>query len=346
MIGTGKAVAAAVLAALRRPQGLALGGLIALCVVTQLAAAQEVAFPKTRNAALRYWMAFALMQDLPADKGTQDLLENVAKGRVPWNEPRLGPLIDQNTGAILTMQRATELPECNWGLEYDLGPETPLAHLPKARVMARLNVLYGMRLAAKHDSRGAVEAWLAGLRFAQHLAQGGSLIGALTAKAALLADLDALTHAVENGSLENASLERVEHALEALPPYGFDWSRPISLEFLGEEMAIKQLAQSPDPKLLYKQWFGEAAAASFALPGPSVLSHWHNLTGQALEAFRHTSPETKDRLAKIRRDIASLNPILGEVTPSLTRVEDNRDQLEAARLSLLRAVAAHLSRRG
>ena len=108
---------------------------------------------------------------------------------------------------------------------------------------------------------------------------------------------------------------------------------------------MKQLAQSPDPKLLYKQWFGEAASASFALPNPSVLSQWHNLTGQALEAFRHSSPETKDRLAKIRRDIASLNPVLGEITPSLTHVEDNRDQLEAARLNLLHAVAAQLSQR-
>jgi hypothetical protein len=345
MIGTRRIVGAALVAALRRPIELAIGGLLVFCIVPQFAAAQDAAFPKTRNAALRYWMAFALMQDPPADKGTQELLENVAEGRAPWNEPRLGPLIDQNTGAILTMQRATELPECNWGLEYDLGPETPLAHLAKARVMARLNVLYGMRSAAKHDGRGAVETWLAGLRFAQHLAQGGSLIGALTAKAALLADLEALTHAVENGSLESASLERIEHALQALPPYGFDWNQALSFEFLGEEMAMKQLAQSPDPKLLYKQWFGEAAPASFALPNPSVLSQWHNLTEQALVAFHHTSADTKDRLAKIRRDIVSLNPVLGEITPSLTRVEDNRDQLETARLNLLHAVAAQLSRR-
>ena len=326
MIGTGKVCYA----------------LVAVCFLAQIVAAQEVAPPRTRNAALRYWMAFALLQDPPADKGTQALLENVAEGRVPWDEPRLGPLIDQNSGAILTMQRATHLPECNWGLEYDLGPEAPVPPLAKARVLARLNVLYGMRLAAKHDSAGAVEAWLAGLRFAQHLAQGGPLIGALAAKAALLADLGALTRAAQNGSLDAASVLRVKGAVKALPPYGFDWGQSTSIEFFAEQLAVKRLGRSPDPKLLFKQWFGGEAPASLAIPSPSILTQWHNLTDQAVEAFRRPSPGTRDRLAKIRRDIAALNPILDQITPSLTRVEEAREQVGMARQNLLHALEACL----
>ena len=316
--------------------------LVAVCFLAQIVAAQEVALPRTRNAALRYWMAFALLQDPPADKSTQEVLENVAEGRVPWDESRLGPLIDQNSGAILTMQRATRLPECDWGLEYDLGPEAPVPPLAKARVLARLNVLYGMRLAAKHDSAGAVQAWLAGLRFAQHLAQDGPLIAALTAKAAMLADLNALTHAVENGSLDNPSLLRVKGTVQALPPYGFDWSESIRFEFLAEEMAIKQLAKSPDPKLLYKQWFGEEPPASSVLPEPSVVSQWHTLINEAVEEFRRPSPETRDRLAKIQQDIASLNPTLRQITPSLTHIEEARGQIGMARQNLLHAAQAHL----
>ena len=327
-----------------RPYGLLLGVLITACLAAQFVKGQEAAFPKSRNAALRYWMAFALMQDPPADKGTQELLESVAEGRSPWDESRLGPLLDQNRGAILTMQRATRLPECNWGLEYDLGPETPLAHLPKARVMARLNVLYGMRLAAKHDSAGAADAWLAGLRFARDIAQGGSLIGALSAKAAMTADLNAITHAVENGLLENAALQRVEHAVQALPPYGFDWGPSFSSEFFAEDLAIKQLAKSPDSKLLYKQWFGEEATASGAVPSGTVISQWHNLTLQALQAFGRPVPEGKDRLAKIQRDIASLNPALRQITPSFAHIEDARSQVETARQNLLRAIATHQRR--
>lgn len=340
MTEAGKLVKVALAAALRQPLRLPLCALLAVCVIAQLAAAQDMALPKTRNAALRYWMAFALMQDPPADKGTQELLENVAEGRAPWNEPRLGALIDQNAGAIHTMLRATQLPECNWGLEYDLGPETPLAHLAKGRVMARLNVLYGMRLAAKHDGAGAVDAWLAGLRFAQHLAQGGSLIGALTAKAALLADLNALTHAVESGSLENASLHRVEHTVQALPPYGFDWNEAIRFEFFGEDMAIKRLAKSPHPNLLYKEWFGEAAPTSSVIPSASVISQWHSLTHQALEAFNRPAQESKDRLAEIQRAIASLSPTLRQITPSFAHIEEARGQIETARQSLLHAIEA------
>ena len=316
--------------------------LVAVCFLAQIVAAQGVALPRTRNAALRYWMAFALMQDPPADESTQALLENVAQGRVPWDEPRLGPLIDQNSEAILTMQRATHLPECNWGLEYDLGSDTPVAHLAKARVMARLNVLYGMRLAAKHDSAGAVDAWLAGLRFARHLAQGGSLIGVLTAKAALLADFGALTRAVQNGSLDRPSLLRVKAAVQALPEYGFDWSQAMSFECYAGEAAIKQLAKSPNPRLIYKRWFAEEPPASFAVPNSSHVSQWRNLMNQAAAEFRRPHSEAKDRLAKIQRDIAGLNLTLRLMTPSLTHVEEARGQVGMARQNLLHAAEPHL----
>ncbi len=40
----------------------------------------EVRFPpETQNAALRYWMAFAEMQDPPADKIVQDLLDRACR---------------------------------------------------------------------------------------------------------------------------------------------------------------------------------------------------------------------------------------------------------------------------
>ena len=120
------------------------------------------------------------------------------------------------------------------------------------------------------------------------------------------------------------------------PPWGDHKGCPY------EELVIKQLAKSPDPKLLYKRWFGEEAAASFAVPGPSVLSQWHNLIEQAVAAFRRPSPETKDRLAQIQQDIASLNPTLRQITPLLTHVEEARAQLEMARQNLLHAVEAHL----
>ena len=64
----------------------------------------EVKSPvETNNAALRYWMAFAEMQDPPADQTTQALLEKTAVGQVSWDEARLGPILDSNSDALQTM---------------------------------------------------------------------------------------------------------------------------------------------------------------------------------------------------------------------------------------------------
>ena len=118
-----------------------------------IARAQTKLPPETRNAALRYWLAFADLQDPSADKATQDLLEKTASGDAAWDETRLGPILDQNETAILEMQRATKLPECDWGLEF--GPTASIAYVPRSRVLARLNTLYGMRQLARKAIRRA-----------------------------------------------------------------------------------------------------------------------------------------------------------------------------------------------
>jgi hypothetical protein len=117
--------------------------------------------PETRNAALRYWLAFADLQDPPADKATQDLLEKVAAGDAAWDEAKLGCILEKNEGAILAMQHATKLPNCDWGLDYGAGPRASIAYAPRARVLARLNTLYGTRMAARGQTQRAVDTWLA-----------------------------------------------------------------------------------------------------------------------------------------------------------------------------------------
>src|SRR5690606_36128574 len=149
------------------------------------------------NAALRYWMAFAQMQDPPADEATAGLLARVEAGEAPWDEGRLGPIVRANSNALATMHRATALVECDWGLEVELGPATPIAHLARARVLARLNTLAGLQLTALGRSDEAVDAWIAGIRFSQHVAQGGSLIAVLSGRAALRSSFRALTLAAE-----------------------------------------------------------------------------------------------------------------------------------------------------
>lgn len=114
---------------------------ILITLVITLASANwmhaTVKYPaETKNAALRYWMAFAEMQDTWADKTTQELLEKTAAGDAAWDESKLAPILDANADAIGVMQRATKLPECDWGLEYGRGWKASIAYAPRARACA------------------------------------------------------------------------------------------------------------------------------------------------------------------------------------------------------------------
>src|SRR5437879_10793500 len=198
--------------------------------------------PETKNAALRYWLAFADLQDLPTDKATGELLEKTAAGEAAWDEAKLGPILDKNETAIWRMQRATKLPECDWGLEYDLGPRASIAYVPKARVLARLNTLDGMRLAAKGESQKAVETWLAGIRFSQHLTKGGTLIFSLVAKMGLISNFHALTQAAQSGALSGGQKKQIEAGVRALPETGLDWGEALGYEEGRLNVGVREVA--------------------------------------------------------------------------------------------------------
>src|SRR5260370_12325745 len=84
---------------------------IALLFAAVTAHAQSNISTETRNAALRYWLAFADIQDPPTDKATADLLEKAAAGGAAWDEPKLRPTLDQHETAIWHMSRAKRLAE-------------------------------------------------------------------------------------------------------------------------------------------------------------------------------------------------------------------------------------------
>src|SRR6266849_3073791 len=236
---------------------------IALLFAAVTAHAQSNISTETRNAALRYWLAFADIQDPPTDKATADLLEKAAAGEAAWDEPKLGPSLDKNETAIWKMQRATKLPECDWGLEYDLGPRASIAYVPKARVLARLNSLDGMRLAAKGDTQKAVETWLAGIRFSQHLARGGSLILSLVAKMGLVSNFHALTQAAQSGMLSAEQKKQIETTIRALSETGFDWGEALRYEEDPLNVAVRQMAEATSPAAYYQEMMGGPAPENF-----------------------------------------------------------------------------------
>lgn len=316
-----------------------LAGVAALCMAAPVTGAQEFKPPATRNAALRYWIAFSLMQDPPADKETTELLNKVASGNAAWDEARLGPIIDANRTAILTMQRATRLPECDWGIEMELGPAAPIPPYAKARVLGNLNVLYGMRQASRHDTNSAVETWLAGVRFAEQLPRGMSLIGTVVGQTVLLANLHALDAEALRGGLDEKSKAEVTKAVRALPEYGFDWSEGWRFETYGMELAMKQMSEAPDPKQWYTQVNGQAPPSPFVLPTTAELRQFQKLMDDVSRAFSLSYPEAKEKLSSIEPQIAQLNPTITWIIPNPSRSNERRAEVQAARQKLLEDVA-------
>lgn len=321
-----------------KPTVRTFGVLAILLAMTGAAATAQTKFPaETRNAALRYWMAFAELQDVPADQATQDLLAKVAAGEAPWDEARLGPILDNNEAAVLAMQRATKLPECDWGLEYSRGPRASIAYVPKARVLARLNTLYGIRAMAKGDSGTAVNTWLDGIRFSQHVAEGGTLIFQLIARTALLPNLNAIANAARSSQLNDVQRRELRSAIARLPESGFDWGSAWNLETATIEIASREILKSSDPRKTYQDITGEAPPPELAL---SAAGHTQFLRymRQVAEALEQPPAAAETRLKTLSTVRATLAPYLGHLVPSPERVNSARKEVSQARAATLGAL--------
>lgn len=319
---------------------LAIAGIsLAVVLLTPCALTAQIKLPpETRNAALRYWMAFADLQDPPSDKTMQDLLEKTAAGKSAWDEAKLGPILDRNIQAIQEMQRATALPECDWGLEYSRGARASVAQLTRARVLARLNTLYGMRMMAKGQTQDAVEAWLDGVRFSRHLAQGGTLIFKLVARAALLSDFQALTSAAEGGHLQFAQKTKIATAIRSLPADVFKWSEALGLEEAAFESAVQEMRQAKYPAAVYEDLNGEPPPAKFSLPPERDVVAFRSVIVQAQSALHLPSGEARERLEQLQEQVARFGDFFQPAVPSLVKINDVRAEVEASRAKLLLAL--------
>lgn len=312
----------------------------AIVVCSCVMAAQTPRFtpPSSKNAALRYWTAFAEMKDRSIDDATTKLMEDVLSGSAVWDEQRLGPIVEENSFAVRFMQRATELPECNWGLDYTQGSATPLAHLPRSRVLARLNALYGARQMAKGDAEGAVATWLAGLRFAQHVSKDIGLIGTLSARPAFMANLHLLTAAVSSGAV-NAELQRRIHTqLNKLPAEGLDWIDSIRAEAWADEEALKYLAAASDFQSTYKEFFSGPPAQGARPPSTADINAFHVMMADEIAAFHLPPAQTRERIAAVSDRLKNANPAVQAIFPNYMKLNDSREKVAQERESLMKAL--------
>lgn len=315
---------------------------LTLCAAGLLAATGAVAQSKlpagTRNAALRYWQAFSELRDEQTDKATRELLERTAEGYAPWNEEKLGKILDANLHAIQIMQRATKLPECDWGLEAT--SDEPVGFVYKARVLARLDTLQGKRLLAKGDLSGAVNSWLAGVKFSQDLAKGGTLIFALVARSALLPNINALKKAGEDGVLDLNSRGAATATLASLPPTGFDWGATWRMETTIMTNGWESVLKADNPQGKYKELMNEDLPAGSRLPNEPELGAFRSFMDEVAAALRMPPADARGRLQALREREKTLNPLLQNYIPNFEKVNDNRQETQNVRDAAIKALGS------
>src|SRR5271157_3144947 len=124
---------------------LALSVILLVAALVGSASAQQK-IKLGENAALRYWSAFAEMQDSALTDQQAKELNQIVAGTSPYDDLKFKELVEKNKAALDTMARGSTLRKCDWGLDYDLGPDTPVEYVRKALTLGRLNVLYAFHL--------------------------------------------------------------------------------------------------------------------------------------------------------------------------------------------------------
>jgi hypothetical protein len=291
------------------------------------------------NAALRYWMAFAMMENPPAAGDVAKRIEEVSEGVRPWDET-LATIVDRNEAALSTMNRGTRLSFCNWGLEPQMMADAPVAHVSRARALARLNILRGMRLLQQGKAAEAVETWLAGIRFSGDLSNG-PLVATSVAAGALRAHLSALRRAVMDGKVDEGTRRRVEQAVAALPESGFDWGVGVGFEVGMFPMLADSLEREPDPATIARTLGIDERqlAGREAMPGMLRRSA---ATGKELgpkfvAAIRGPYEGSASHFREIDARAAA-DPILSKVWASAARCNELRGEVVRARADLLAAL--------
>jgi hypothetical protein len=178
----------------------------------------------TANAALRYWSAFSEVQDSGITDRQAKELNAILDGTAPFDDSKYKDLLEKNTLALEIMARATSLPNCDWGLDYQLGHDVPVDYARKALVLGRLNVLYSIHLLKTGNKDGAVRALASGLRFSHDVGNGGSLFATLIAKDLLTSHLRAVAGALRLEQLSAGQRSQLQTAVARVGE-GLDWPR-------------------------------------------------------------------------------------------------------------------------
>jgi hypothetical protein len=243
------------------------------------------------NAALRYWSAFAVMQQETVTPEKAKELNAVLEGSTPYRDLDYRDLIQRNQQALMLLGRGAQLNHCDWGIDYALGAEAPVDYVRKALGLGRLNVLSVFHLLQNGQRAAAVERLASGLRFSRQVAQGGPLFAALAAKSLIVTHLRAIAFAQKTEANGLTTQERAS-LLKAADASDIDWRDALRIEF--------DVALRPPTKE------GSVLAAQYleVLADPARLPALQRAIAAAPKALASRMPKP-ERVLDEQRDLAS-----------------------------------------
>lgn len=122
--------------------------------------------PDPDNAALLYYQGFLMVVEL--DDEAQDRIKDVAQGKIAPDE-KVREDISKCKGAIQLAEAASEVPACNWGVQYSKGFEALLPQMAHMRFLTFVLIADARIHASDGDYKGALERCLMTGTFAQHV---------------------------------------------------------------------------------------------------------------------------------------------------------------------------------
>jgi hypothetical protein len=251
-----------------------LHGFVSIVIVlTVLTGSAQPQTSASDNAALRYWAAFAQMQDSPITDAEAKSISAILDGTAPYDDSRYKDLVQKNAPALQIMARGTKLPDCDWGLDYGMGPDTPQEYARKALVLGRLNVLYSLHLLSAGEKDKAGSTLAAGVRFSHDVANSGSLFATLVAKSLLVAHFTAIEVGLSMGGISRIERSGLQKAVAELGPDGLDWRSAMQRELGGISEQLEPQAASALARI--------APAYTSALRDPATLPDLQKMIANA-----------------------------------------------------------------
>lgn len=235
-------------------------------------------------------------------------------------------------------RRRARLVTCDWGLDWELGPETPVAHLPKARVLGRLAAIAALRAQSRGDSSLAVELWRAGVTLATHVARDGSLVSVLTARAILAAQMRTASHALKRAALPASDADDLRTSLSALPVGGFAWDTAIDREAAGVLRLVRQVRDDRDAHKTYRALTGADLPAGQPIPTEREWQSYTAFMADLAASLRMPPAMGRARVRHLENARNRLPPMVRELVPVIPRILDARTAIEADRLAALAAL--------